>query len=42
MTGILHRLEMLHDFEAQDRAELSVGAAGQTVTPLYAHDRIGC
>ena len=34
-------LEVLYDFEAQDRAELSV-RAGQIVTPLCAHDRIGC
>jgi len=35
------RLEMLYDFEAQDRAEFSVGA-GQMVTLLYAHDRKVC
>ena len=35
------RLEMLYDFEAQDRAEFSV-SAGQMMTPLYVHDRIGC
>jgi len=32
---------VLYEFEAQDRAELSVGA-GQVVTLLCAHDRIGC
>ena len=34
-------LEVLYDFEAQDKAELSV-RAGQVVTLLCAHDRIGC
>ena len=32
---------MLYDFEAQDKAELSV-VPGQSVTLIRPHDRIGC
>ena len=34
-------MEVLYDFEAQDKAELSV-VTGQTVILIRPHDRIGC